>query len=193
MNRQYKIKKICCLSIVIAMLVFSCYLHNCVLGEVYDFMSVGSNIECSAPSVILQEGLDDISLIYANCTSAKIIIDATTEYKTYNYTLSIVNNVSENYEIRLEVYDHQNISRLSNLTVLLHDNNTFVTQIVIENGVITQASGNFYILNGFSTAYVKVENLKESQDGESHLYVYLRIKIPNGTIYTLYFITFELN
>jgi hypothetical protein len=79
------------------------------------------------------------------------------------------------------------------LTVLLHDNNTFVTQIVIENGVITQASGNFYILNGFSTAYVKVENLKESQDGESHLYVYLRIKIPIGTIYTLYFITFELN
>jgi hypothetical protein len=44
-------------------------------------MSVGSNIGCSAPSVILQEGLDDVSLIYANCTSAKIIIDATTEYK----------------------------------------------------------------------------------------------------------------
>lgn len=193
MNGQYKIKKIRCLSLVIAMLVFSCYLHNCVLGEVYDFMSVGSNIGCSAPSVILQEGLDDVSLIYANYTSAKIIIDATTEYKTYNYTLSIVNNVSENYEIRLEVYDHQNINRLSNLTVLLHDNNTFVTQIVIENGVMTQASGNFYILNSFSTAYVKVENLKESQDGESHLYVYLRIKILNGTIYTLYFITFELN
>lgn len=172
--------------------ILFCCQRGCVLGDVYDFMNVESIIGCIIPPVVLQEGFDNVSLIYSNGTSAKITINATAEYKTYNYTLSVFNNASETYEIRLEVYDYQNINRLSNLTILFHDNYTSSIQIMITNGVVIYAGGSFYVLNGLSKVFIKVDNLREIQNGESYIYVHLRIRVPNKSIYTLYLINFEL-
>lgn len=161
-------------------------------GATYDIMRIESNFTCVSPSVVLQNGTDGISFIYANNTSAKISVNATTVYKTYNYSLNIVNNVSDNYDVKLEVYNSQNTGRISNATIILHNNSTFSEQIIIDGGVITQSNGNFSSLNASSTIHIKVEDLKESQDGDSYLYVYLRIKVPNTSVSTLYIITFEL-
>ncbi|MEM2675166.1 MAG: hypothetical protein QXT10_01525 [Candidatus Bathyarchaeia archaeon] len=185
-----EIRKTCFLLVV--SLFISLHQYGCVFGDICDFMNVESNIGCTIPTVILQEGFDDVSLIYSNGTSAKITINATAEYETYNHTLRVFNNASETYEIILEICSYQNINRLSNLTILFHDNYTSSTQITISNGSVIQASGNFYTLNGLSKVFIKVENLRESQDGESYLYIHLRIRVPNKGIYTLYLITFEL-
>ncbi|MEM2412379.1 MAG: hypothetical protein QW447_01595, partial [Candidatus Bathyarchaeia archaeon] len=137
-----EIRKTCFLLVV--SLFISLHQYSCVFGDICDFMNVESNIGCTIPTVILQEGFDDVSLIYSNGTSAKITINATAEYETYNHTLRVFNNASETYEIILEICSYQNINRLSNLTILFHDNYTSSTQITISNGSVIQASGNFY-------------------------------------------------
>lgn len=171
-------------------------LLNCTfrfaLGTVNDFMRVQSNNSCILPSIILQNGTDNVSLVYESQTSAKITINATTEPTTYNYTLNILNNASENCEAQLELYDNANITRIANATIILHDNSTSLNQIIISNGDATQSSGDFYSLNGSSTIYIKVKDLKQSQDGSCFLHVYLRVRLNDTSVYTLYTITFEL-
>lgn len=168
------------------------YANENANGNVYDLMPLKSEIICVAPSVVLQDGMDNVSLIYINNTSAKIRINATGDYTTYNFAISIVNTISENYNVKLEVYNSQNIERLSNVTILLHNNETSSAQIIISEGAIVRSSGDFYNLSSFSTIYIKVENLKESRDGESYLHIHLQMNEPNTSIYTLYIITFEL-
>jgi hypothetical protein len=154
-------------------------------------MILQSNISAEAPSVVLQNGTDNVSFIYGNNTSAKVTVNATSSFTTYNYTLDIANNDAANKNAKLEVYDSSNINRVSNATIILHNNSSYSTQIIITGGSIEQTSGNYYNLSSSSTIHIKVENLKESADGISYFYTYLRIQTPNTTTYTLYTITFE--
>lgn len=177
--------------LVLTLLTLSNYSTQNVLGNTYDFMMLQSNISAIVPSVVLQNGTDNVSFIYANNISAKVTVSATTSFVTYNYTLDIANNNTTSRNVKLEVYYSSNISRISNATIILHNNTTSSTQIVITNGNITQQSGGYYNLSGSSTIYIKVENLKESAEGISYFHTYLRIQTPNTTTYTLYTITFE--
>jgi len=177
--------------LALTLLISQGYMLQDAAGSISYFMSLQPSTLISPPPVTLQNGTDNVSFIYTNSTSAKISINATSNFTTYNYTLEIVNNVSNDWKVRLEVYSSSNISRISNATIILHDNAAFSTQVVVSNGSITQSSGNYYNLFASSMIYIKVENLKESAEGLSLLHAHLRIRKPNTTTYTLYTITFE--
>ncbi len=177
--------------VVLTLLIISNYSTQNVSGETYDFMTLQSNISAEVPSVILQNGTDNISFIYANNTSARVTVNATTNFETYNYTLEIVNNNTTSWDVKLEVYDSSNISRISNATIILHNNITSSTQIIISDGSITQSGGDYYNLSGSSTIYMEIKDLRESTEGTSYVNTYLRICTPDKTTYTLYIITFE--
>lgn len=177
--------------LALMLLIVSSFSTRNVLGQTYDFMVLQSNISAVTPSVVLQNGTDNVSFIYANNTSAKVTVNATSSFATYNYTLDIVNNDAVNKNVKLEVYDSFNITRITNSTIILHNNESSSTQIIIADGSIAQPSGDYYDLSGSSTIHIKVENLKESADGISYFYTYLRVQTSNTTTYTLYTITFE--
>ncbi|NIV43832.1 hypothetical protein GWN49_02950 [Candidatus Bathyarchaeota archaeon] len=176
---------------VLALLVLASYSTRNVLGQTYDYMILQSNLSTEAPGVVLQNGTDNVSLVYLNDTSARIAVNATLSFATYNYTLDIVNTDAGNKNAKLEVFDSSNINRVSNATIILHNNSSSSTQITIVDGSITQTSGEYYSLSTSSTIHVKIQDLKESADGNSYFHTYLRIQEPNTTTYTLYTITFE--
>jgi len=154
-------------------------------------MEMRSNATCILPSVILQDGADNVSFVYTNNTSAKITINAAEESQTYNYTLNILNNSSNNYEVKLEVSGNPNATRISSAVIGFYDNSTFYNQIIISNGHIVQPSGTYINLTNSSLLHIKIENLQESENGDTYFYVYMWIKENNSSIYTLYVIIFE--
>jgi hypothetical protein len=172
---------------LLAMLSFSCQKAS---GDINDFMNVNSNINCISPQVILENGANQTSTIYSNNTSAKISINANSTSLDYNYSLNIVNKVASLWEVRLEYYEYVNITR-ANATIILHNNSTSSEQITISGGNISQTN-NYYNLASNATIHIGVVNLVENSSvGKTILYVYLRIKNPSTTTYSLYIITFE--
>lgn len=172
---------------LLAMLSFSCQKAS---GDINDFMNVNSNLNCISPQVILENGANQTSTIYSNNTSAKISINANSTSLDYNYSLNIVNKVASLWEVRLEYYEYVNITR-ANATIILHNNSTSSEQITISGGNISQTN-NYYNLASNATIHIGVVNLVENSSvGKTILYVYLRIKNPSTTIYSLYLITFE--
>ncbi len=168
--------------------MFSCPCKN-VFGDVNDFMKLNSYIDCVTPLVILENGTNNVSIIYMNDTSAKISIDATPAPSTYNYSLNITNNNASLWEVRLEYSNYTGLN-YTNSTIILHNDTTSLWQIEIEGENITQ-NNTYYNLTNTSTIYVGVQNLVENSPGTTVLHTCLRIKTPNTTIYTLYTITFE--
>lgn len=160
-----------------------------VSGDINDFMNLKSDLSCVTPLVILKDGANNTSTVYTNNTSAKISINATSTPSTYNYSLDIVNNNASLWEVRLEYFDYTNIDRV-NTTIILHNNSTSSGQITISGGNISQTS-NYYNLTTTATIHIGVMNLVENFSGTTILRVYLRIKTPNTTTYTLYIVTFE--
>lgn len=172
---------------LLAMLSFSCQKAS---GDINDFMNVNSNLNCISPQVILENGANQTSTIYSNNTSAKISINANSTSLDYNYSLNIVNKVASLWEVRLEYYEYVNITR-ANATIILHNNSTSSEQITISGGNISQTN-NYYNLASNATIHIGVVNLVENSSvGKTILYVYLRIKNPSTTTYSLYIITFE--
>jgi hypothetical protein len=153
-------------------------------------MNSEANSVCIVPLVILENSANNTSTIYASGTSAKVSINANTTPITYNYSLNIVNNNASSWEVRLEYFNYSNIERI-NTTIVLHDNFTSKEQITVSNGSINQTN-NYYNLTDDATIHVGVMNLVENpSEGTTILHVYLKIKTPNTTNYTLYIITFE--
>lgn len=158
-------------------------------GDINDFMKLNSYMDCVVPLVILQNGTNNVSIIYMNDTSAKISIDATPTASTYNYSLNITNNNASLWEVRLEYFDYPG-QNYTNSTIILHNDTTSLWQIEIEGENINQ-NNTYYNLTNTSTIYIGVQNLVENSPGTTVLSTHLRIKNPNTTIYTLYTITFE--
>lgn len=172
---------------LLAILSFSCQKAS---GNINDFMNTNSNINCTSPQVILENGADQTSTIYISNTSAKISINANSTSLNYNYSLNIVNTVASLWEVRLEYYDYVNITR-TDARIILHNNSTSSEQMTISGGNISQAN-NYYNLASNATIHIGIMNLIENSSvGQTILYAYLRIKNPNTTTYTLYIITFE--
>jgi hypothetical protein len=160
------------------------------LGNVDDFMNLNSNYGCVTPLVILEDGANQTSIIYSNNTSAKISIPATSIPLTYNYSLNIVNNNASLWQVRLEYYEYVNITGV-NATITLHNNFTSSQQNTISGGNMSQTN-NYYNLTSSGTIHLGVTDLIENSSvGKTILHVYLRIKTPNTTTFTLYIITFE--
>jgi hypothetical protein len=123
-------------------------------------------------------------------------IDATllhvwTSNGTYDYVLKVVNQVADNWTVNLQVYDSSNIDRLSSLNISLHDG-TSSNQIAVSGGNITQSEGPPYNLTENATIYIAITNLQATTTGTSHLYVHLKIQVPDTSTYMLYVITFEI-
>jgi hypothetical protein len=111
----------------------------------------------------------------------------------YDYVLRAVNQVTNAWNVSLQVSDSSNVYRLSNATISFHDG-TSSNQITIRDGSITQPQGSLYNLPGGvgSTAYISISNLLANATGISYLFTYLQITTPNTTTYALYTITFEI-
>lgn len=178
--------------VAIALLVVLGFMCQRTSGNVDDFMNLNSEYGCITPLVILEGGVNQTSTIYSNNTSAKIGIDANQTSLTYNYSLNIVNNNASLWETRLECYDYINITRI-NTTIILHNNSTSNQQIAISGGNMSQTS-SYYNLTSTATIHLGIMNLIENSSvGKTILHVYLRIRTPNTTIYSLYIITFEFS
>lgn len=176
--------------LAMAMSLLLSYAYRDVFGNVYDLINLNSNFSCEVPTVILANGANLTSTINENSTSAKITIDSNSSLLTYNYSLNIVSNDLNPWEVRLECFEASNASRL-NTTIVLHDNVTSSTQISLSNIGINQ-SESYYSLASNSTIHVGVMDLVEnSPDGTTTLQVYLIMKPADATTYTLYTIIFE--
>jgi hypothetical protein len=171
-------------------MAYGCLFQN-VAGSISYAITLQPIIQISTPLVRLQNGTDNISFIYTNSTSAKISINATATSTTYDYALEILNDASYAWNVTLEAYEYSFVGHVFNATIILHDTATSETQIIIENGAITQSSGSEYDLPVSSTIYVKVANITESTDGASYINAYLKLRKPNTTTYILYIITFQ--
>lgn len=178
--------------IAIALLIILGFMSQRTSGNINDFMNLNLNYGCMAPLVILENGANQTSTIYSNSTSAKIGINATSTSSTYNYSLNIVNNNASLWQVRLEYYDYINITRV-NATIILHNNSNSSQQITVNGGNISQTN-SYYNLTETAIIHLGIMNLVENSPiGKTFLHVYLRIKTPNTTTYTLYIVTFEFS
>jgi len=176
--------------LAIALSLLLSYACKNAFGNVYDLINLNSNFSCETPTVILVNGANQTSTIYENATSARIAINANSSALTYNYSLNIINNDSSNWEVNLDCFNATNAVRV-NATIVLHDNSTSSVQISVDNVSLNQTD-SYSNLASSSTIYIGVMNLIEnSPDGTTILQVYLKMRIPGTTTYTLYTITFE--
>ncbi len=162
-------------------------------GSSYYSMATQTYANVSSPPVILEEGIVGSSTIYSNNTSAKVSVAASVSPQTYDYVLRVVNQVSGNWTINLQVYNSINIDRLSSLNISLYDGNSS-NQIAISEGSIVKSEGEPYNLSGGlgSTIYVSMSNLEATTTDTSYIYVDLKILTPNTSTYILYVIIFEI-
>lgn len=178
--------------VVLTLLVLESYFVYSVAGDTYLSLFMEPTSAVASPKVILQQGIVGSSTIYTNNTSAKVNVSAPIlTAETYDYVLEAANQVEDNWQVNLEVYDSSNIDRLSSANVTIHDG-TNSTQIIISSGSISQSEGSFYDLGSSNTVYIAIQDLQASSSGTSLLYVYLNIRIPNTSTYARYIITFEI-
>jgi len=177
--------------IVLVLALFSLFRATRVVsGSTFFQMSIQAYATISSPPIILQNGANNVSVIYANNTSAKISVDANATSTTYTYALNVKNNEGGTQLILLETFNYTGISKI-NATIGFYDNSTFEKQIIIEGENVTEV-GSYYNLASFSTVHIRIADLEENiTDGTAYLHTYLRIRIPNTSTYTLYVITFE--
>lgn len=174
---------------ILVIMLAASSLFDCTRGETYDLMNLKASSVCVTPSVILEPGANNTSIVYINRTSATIIIDANATRLTYNYSLNIVNNNAD-FSVKLEFFEALNVTRV-NATIILHNNLTASDQITINSYGLSQ-SDEYYILPGNSKIHIGIKDLVENFSiGKTILHVYLRIKVMNDSTYTLYVITFE--
>lgn len=111
--------------------------------------------------------------------------------QTFDYILKVTNQVGDAWKIRLRAYDQTNIERLFNCTIYFHNGGGISRQIYIYNGTYSQQFGNYYYLNGLSTIYIAM-TVSATDTGNSRIYAYLEILVPNTSTYNLFIITFEI-
>jgi hypothetical protein len=168
--------------------LLTCLLQH-ASGSSYYALTTQYFAPIESPLVILKNGGNGTGTVYANSTNAKISINATSTQLTYNYSLDIVNNDASSWEVRLERLDSTNIDRI-NTTIILQNDSTSSEQITVNNGSLSQ-SNNYYELASNTTIHIGVMNLVRDSEGTTILNVFLRIRTPNTTTYTLYTIMFE--
>jgi hypothetical protein len=107
--------------------------------------------------------------------------------------LNVVNQVSNAWNVNLQVYSSSNIVRLTSVIIRFHDG-TSSNQIVVSNGVITQSQGALYSLPGGSGSaiYVGMSSLVSNATGTSYLYVYLTVSPLSTSAFYVLHIYFQI-
>jgi hypothetical protein len=166
-----------------------------VCGNVYNmYYGEALPVSCETPKVILEMGTAGSSSIYTNSTSAKVSVVAPCDASsTYDYVLKIVNQVTSNWTVNLQVYNSSRIDRLSSLNISLYDGGSS-NQIAVSGGNITESEGEPYNLLGGvnSTICMSMSDLEATTSDISYLYVYLKIRVPDTSTYNLFTLTFEI-
>jgi hypothetical protein len=166
-------------------------MFSTVNGSVYYSMSAASYATVKPPEVVLQNGTDGVSTIYANGTSAKVSVSGIPE-KDFNCVLNVSNLVSESWKIRLKAYSNSSINRLTNCTIYFHNETDGVSsQIKIINGEYNQSEGDWYDLLNNETVFIAM-HIKADPGETAYVYAYLEILVPNTSTYARYVITFEI-
>jgi hypothetical protein len=102
--------------------------------------------------------------------------------KTYDHILNAKSQKAYDQNITLTLNNYSNINRLTNCTLWFHDGIQSV-QIKIINGVVTQSSGQNYLLPAGSSRYIAVY-VEQSSLGTSILHLRLEAKSQNSIVYT---------
>ena len=173
-------------------------------GEGYiNYISTGTN-ETETLNITLNPHF------YAHCGGVKIRITGTLDTLTpyeqrvnlirldythrpavYDYTLKIVNKVSDEWKIRLRAYNETGISRLTNCTIVLYDGESS-TQISIIDGAYTKQVGDWYNLTSYGVVYLSITVRASSASSNSMLWLYLEILIPNSTVLTRFILIIRI-
>ena len=174
---------------LIFLVVSSVLSFGVVSGEIYDNMLLVSSVGVMVPYVVLQDGVDNVSTIFTNQTSAMITLNATLTSTTYSYTLNITNNSANPLNLTLQIKSGTNLDKI-NATITLHNGTHTETQIQISGGSASETDIPFTIQE-YSTIYIEVRNLVENYAGIAYLRIYLKIDEYNVSTYILYPITFR--
>jgi hypothetical protein len=176
----------------VTLLVLSVSLFSNADGHTYFELLTQPRTTVSSPPVVLRVGTAGNSTIYTNSTSAKISAVASPTLSYYDYVLTVANNVSDPWQIRLNAYPQSDIERLNNCTIYFHSaSDGFSDQVDIMNSAYTQPIGPWYdLLASPAETYIAVV-LQASSGGVSQVNVYLEIRVPGTTTYAQYVLTFE--
>ncbi len=124
----------------------------------------------------------------ARCTQVWVVVD----WESSSRVLQVVNQVTDAWNVTLEVYGSSNIGRLSGTTISFQDGISS-DQIIISNGNITQSKGSLYGLSGNTNIFICMNSLPSNTTGTSYLLVHLKILPSNASPYTLLKITFQVS
>lgn len=156
-----------------------------VSGSLFFCLTSNISASVSSPPVILQNVTN--SFIYTNYTSARVVVpNGTCDLSV----LKILNQTNDPWKLQLIKYSDNNVSRLTNCTIWVHNGDASV-QIKIANGIYSKTSGDFYNFLPDMDTYITITSLTNSS-GISYIYTYLKILKPNTSTYFLYIIMFEL-
>ena len=101
---------------------------------------------------------------------------------TYDYILSVTSQKTYDQNIRLSLYNSNDVNRLSNCTIWFRDGTTSI-QTNVTNGVVVQDLGPWYLLPASGTRYIVVY-AEESAAGTSVLYIELEAVEASSIVYT---------
>jgi hypothetical protein len=162
------------------------------LSSGWNNISVSTYLTSSTFTIRFKGGTETNDTTQDSWNIDAVILHVWTPYN-YDYVLKVVNQVADNWTINLEVYNSSSISRISSLNISFHDGTTS-NQIIVSGGSITQSKGEPYNLHGGSgsTIYISMSNLLATSSGTSHIYVHLKVLVPNKSTYLLYIIIFEI-
>ena len=178
--------------LVVTLFVLLGFLFSNVDGNTYFALVTEPRTMVSSPPVALQTGTAGKGTVYLNGTSAKISAVAPSTLTNYDYVLKVVNNVSDQWKIRLKAYSQSNIGRLNNCTIYFHNaSDGFSGQVYIVNGNYTQQTGPWYDLPASPAERYIAVTLQANNSEVSYINVYLEILIPDKTTYARYILTFE--
>jgi hypothetical protein len=166
---------------------FGCLVWN-VEGTPYYSIIFKPNVKVTSPSLILQNAAVDCILYTAN-TSARVSVVNETDGLN---VLKVLNKTNEDWMLQLIRFDENNVIRLTNCTIWLHNGNMFSKQIQVLNGAFTQTNGTLYTFVGGGVDYITITAYTNTT-GTSYIHTYLKIIKANTSTYALYIITFEIN
>lgn len=109
---------------------------------------------------------------------------------SYEYVLKVTNLASSALEIRLAAYSSSNLSRITNLTICIHDG-VNSSQIIVDAGSYSLQNGSWYALAASSVDYVSVY-ISPCSPGTTAIYAYLEVRAPGCGVLVRYPVNFYI-
>lgn len=109
---------------------------------------------------------------------------------SYEYVLKVTNLASSALEIRLAAYSSANLSRITNLTICIHDG-VNSSQIIVDAGSYSLQNGSWYALAASSVDYVSVY-ISPCSPGTTAIYAYLEVRVPGCGVLVRYPVNFYI-